>query len=292
MTPATSAPAVGYALASMLIIQVGAAVSTSLFTTIGPAGASWLRLSWAAVIFVAIARPKVWRMRPADLGTAAVLGVVSAGITLLFFEAVARLPLATAVAVEFLGPLAVGLLRPGGRTWPALAFGGVLLVTQPWTGTADLVGIAFALGAAACWGAYILLTQRVADRFSGLDGLAVSMPAAALVATFFGAPAAWPHLDWSLLLVGVGLALLIPVLPYTLELLALRELTTSAFGTLMSLEPAFALVVGAVMLHQIPGVLQGAGILLVTLASFGAARTGSRPAPAAPELEVSSPRSS
>ncbi|MBG6138284.1 EamA family transporter [Longispora fulva] len=280
MTSATATaargPAVGFALASMAIIQVGAAVSTSLFATIGPAGTSWLRLAWAAVVFVAIARPKVWRMRAADLGTAVVLGLVSAGTTLLFFEAVARLPLATAVAVEFLGPLAVGLLRPGGRAWPVLAFGGVLLVTQPWRGTADLVGIGFALGAAACWGAYILLTQRVADAFGGIEGLAVSMPAAAVFAAFFGAPAAWPHLDLKLLLTGLVLALLLPVLPYTLELLALRRLTTSAFGTLMSLEPAFALVVGAAVLHQIPGLVQGAGIALVTAASLGAARSGAR----------------
>ena len=105
---------------------------------------------------------------------------------MLFMAAVARLPLGTASALEFLGPLGVAVARSrGGRTlvWPLLAAVGVVLLTEPWHGGVDLVGVAFALGAAACWAAYILLTQRVGDEVAGLHGLAVSLPVAGLVAT-------------------------------------------------------------------------------------------------------------
>ena len=116
-------------------------------------------------------------------GTA--LGVVTAGVTILFMGAVARLPLGTASALEFLGPLTIAVVRSrgAGRAWALLAAVGVVCLTQPWTGDADPVGVALALGAAVCWAAYILLTQRVGDAVSGLGGLAISMPVAALVAT-------------------------------------------------------------------------------------------------------------
>ena len=126
---------------------------------------------------------------------------------------------------------------------------GVVLLTEPWQGGTDPVGVAFALAAAACWAAYILLTQRVGDQIPGVAGVAVSMPVAGLVASLLVAPGmvgsdVFGSLTWELLLAGLGLAVLLPVVPFTLELLALRRLTTAAFGTLMALEPAFALLVG------------------------------------------------
>ncbi len=205
------------------------------------------------------------------------LGAVSAEMTLTFFEAIARIPLATAVAIEFLGPLSVAVARRSNRwglVWPPLAFAGVLLVTQPWAGLTDPAGIAFALAAGIGWGAYILLTQRIGQRFHGLAGLAISMPAAALVATPVGLAQAAGHLTPVVVLACLGLALLLPVVPYTLELLALRRLDAGTFGTLMSVEPAAALLVGTVMLRQIPGPGQALGIALVTVAAAGAARTG------------------
>ena len=135
--------------------------------------------------------------------------------------------------------------------WPALAAVGVLLLTEPWRGSIDPVGVAFALGAAVCWAAYILLTQRVGDEVTGFRGLAVSMPVAGLLATAGRRPVDLRPAHPGLLLAGLGLAVLLPVVPFCLELLALRRLTTAAFGTLMSLEPAIALVVGLV-LHQVP----------------------------------------
>jgi len=265
------------ALCSIFTVQIGAAASTALFAKIGPAGTAWLRLCWAALIFIAVARPRLSSFHRRDVAAALVLGVVSGGMTLTFFEAIDRIPLATAVAIEFLGPLGVAVLRRSSRwglVWPPLAFAGVLLVTQPWAGLTNAVGIAFALAAGTCWGLYIPLTQRIGQRFHGLAGLAFSMPAAALATTPLGLLQVHGNLTPIVLLACLGLALAVPVIPYTLELLALRRLDAGTFGTLMSVEPAAAALVGAVMLRQIPGWGQALGIALVTIAAIGAARTG------------------
>ena len=225
---------------------------------------------------LAFVRPRRSDFPGRTLAACVVLGVVTGGVTLLFMAAVARLPLGTASALEFLGPLGVAVVRGGrGRLqWPALAAVGVVLLTEPWHGGVDAVGVAYALAAAACWAAYILLTQRVGDEVAGLRGLAVSMPVAAVVATLVVGPSVLGHLTPDLLLVGLGLAVLLPVVPFSLELLALRRLTAAAFGTLMSLEPAVALVVGLVALHQVPGAAAVAGIAFVVAAGVGAERTG------------------
>jgi inner membrane transporter RhtA len=269
------------AIASMLCVQLGLAASVGLFDQIGPEGAAWLRLSWAGVLLLVVVRPRPSGFTRSSLLACVALGVVTAGVTMLFMAAVARLPLGTASALEFLGPLGVAVARGrrGTKLWPALAAVGVLLLTEPWHGGTDTVGIAFALGAAVCWAAYILLTQRVGDEVSGIQGLAVSMPVAGIVATLVAGPSVFGHITWKLLLVGLGLAVLLPVIPFTLELLALRRLTTAAFGTLMSLEPAFAVVVGLVALHQVPGLVPVVGIAFVVTAGIGAERTGARKAP-------------
>jgi len=262
------------ALASVFTVQIGAAASTPVFAQVGPAGTAWLRLCWAALIYTVVARPRPWALPRRDLGGAVLLGAVSGGMTLFFFEAIARIPLASAVAIEFLGPLTVAVLRRSGRwgwVWPPLAFAGVLLITEPWSSSpGDLLGIGLALAAGVCWGLYILLTQFIGDRFHGVGGLAISMPVAALVALPVGLSQASGHLSGSVLLTCLGLALLLPVIPYALELSALRRLRAGTFGTLMSVEPAAALLVGAVMLEQIPRLSQGLGVMLVTVAALGA----------------------
>ena len=174
--------------------------------------------------------------------------------------------------------------------WPLLAGVGVLLLTQPWSGGADPVGVAFALAAACCWAAYILLTQRVGDEVAGIGGLALSMPVAGLTATVVAGPSVFGRITPELLLLGVGLAILLPVIPFTLELLALRRLTTAAFGTLMCLEPAFAMLVGLVALGQVPDELAVVGIGFVVAAGVGAERTGARAMPDEPEPELASER--
>ncbi|MFY0407503.1 EamA family transporter [Solicola sp. PLA-1-18] len=269
------------ALASMTCVQLGLAASVGVSELVGAGGAAWLRLSWAGVLMLVLVRPRPSQFTTRAFWTCVALGVVTAAVTILFMSAVARLPLGTASALEFLGPLAVAVLRGRGATivWPALAAVGVLLLTEPWHGETDLVGVAFALGAACCWAAYILLTQRVGDEVDGVQALGVSMPVAGVVATLVVGPSSLGDVTWPLVLAGLGIAVLLPVVPFTLELLALRRLTTAAFGTLMSLEPAIALVVGLVVLGQVPGPLPVVGIAFVVAAGIGAERTGSRPTP-------------
>ncbi len=281
------------ATASMLCVQLGLAVSVGLIDRIGPEGAAWLRLVWAGLLFLVIGRP--WRIRftRSALVACALLGVSTAAVTLLFMAAVDRLPLGMASALEFLGPLGVAVARGRGTgrfVWPLSAGVGVLLLTEPWSGTADPIGVAFALGAACCWAAYILLTQRVGDEVAGLSGLAISMPVAGLVATLAVGPAVIGRMTPELLVIGIGLAVLLPIVPFTLELLALRRLNTAAFGTLMSLEPAFALLVGLFLLGQVPGLLSVLGIAFVIAAGVGAERTGHREAPLPTDLTTEAPR--
>ena len=281
MPARTARSGAALAAGAMLCVQLGLAASVGLFDRIGPEGAAWLRLAWAAVLLLVLVRPRPSAFTRTGLRACVALGIVTAGLTLFFMAAVARLPLGTASALEFLGPLGVAVVR-GGRgklQWPALAAVGVVLLTEPWHGGADPVGVAFALAAAVCWAAYILLTQRVGDEVAGLRGLAVSMPVAALAATVVVGPSVLGTLTPELVLVGLGLAVLLPVVPFSLELLALRRLTTAAFGTLMSLEPAVALVVGLVALHQVPGPAAVAGIAFVVAAGVGAEPTGRRAAP-------------
>ena len=277
------------AVTSMLCVQVGLALSIGLFDRLGPEGAGWLRLVWAGVLMLALGRPWRLRMSRRALAAAAGLGVGIAGLSLLFMAAVARLPLGTASAVEFLGPLTLAVLHGRGRhrfTWPLLAAVGVVLLTRPWTGESDPVGLAFAGAAAVCWAAYIVLSQRVGDEIAGVRGLSVAMPVAAVVATLAVGPASLGRMTPGLWLVGLALAVLMPVVPFALEMLALQRLTTAAFGTLMSLEPAVALLVGAALLGQVPGPVAVLGMACVVAAGIGAERGGARPAPPEVVAEV------
>ncbi len=268
------------AASSMSCVQLGLALSVHLFGQLGPLGVAGLRLAWAGVMLVVLVRPRLRRFTGQDLLACGALGAVTAALTLLFMLAIARIPLGTASAIEFLGPLAVSLSGPGGsRRWAAPAAIGVVLLTQPWHGGTDPAGLALALASGVCWGAYILLTQHVGDRVAGLTGLAVSLPVAGVIGVLAAAPSL-SRVTWPLLGIVLGLAALNPVVPLTLEFLALRRLTASAFGTLMSLEPAIALLAGLLVLGQVPGALSAAGIILVVIAGIGATRSGGRePAP-------------
>ena len=268
------------ALVAMTSVQLGLAVSVGLVGVIGVTGAAWLRLSVAALVLLAVVRPRRAHFPRGSLGTTLALGVATGGITLLFMAAIERLPLGTASALEFLGPLGVAVVRGRGasRLFPLLALIGVLLLTEPWSGNVDPLGVAFALGAAVCWAAYIVLTQRAGDAVAGLSALAVSLTVAALVATvatLVASPSAMA-LTPEIVMIGVGAAILLPLVPYVLEMLALRRLTTAAFGTLMALEPAIALLVGLVALGQVPSALAVTGIGFVVAAGIGAERTGAR----------------
>jgi inner membrane transporter RhtA len=271
------------AVAAMLSVQLGSALSVDVIATVGPAGTAWLRLTLGALVFLALARPPLRTIRRHDLPTLLGLGVATGLVSVTFLAAIERIPLGTAVAVEFLGPLSVAALRSGSRralAWPALALLGVVLLTEPWLGEVDPAGLGFAALAATGWGVYILLTQRMGDRFTGITGLSITVPIAAATAAVLGVPQATGHVTPGVLAAAAGLALLLPVLPYALELLALRHLTPTAFGTLMALEPAIGVLLGLLVLHQTPSTVQLVGIMLVVLAGAAAQHGGRRPAAA------------
>jgi inner membrane transporter RhtA len=272
-------PAWTLAVVAMLSVQVGSALSTHLFATAGAAGTAWLRLTAGAVIFLAISRPRVRELTRSDAGAVLALGIATGLVTVAFLSAIERIPLGTAVAIEFLGPLCVAVFhRPDPRRliWPALALAGVILLTEPWLGAIDPVGVILAALAGCGWATYIVLTQRVGGRLAGLRGLSLTIPIAAMTAAVVGIPQAAGHLGWEVLAAATGLAILMPVLPMSLELLALRRLTTGAFGTLMALEPALGLLLGFALLSQVPGTIQVIGVALVVVAGVGAERSGHR----------------
>ncbi|MBX4955286.1 EamA family transporter [Rhizobium lentis] len=261
-------------LLSMSSIQFGAALSSSAITTYGPAGASWLRLAFAAIILAVVVRPRIVSYNRAQWTSALVLGATTALMTMSFFAAIERIPLGLAVAIDFLGPLSVATIGYGlsrRLVWPLIAALGVLALAHDgdgWVG--DVAGILFALGAGTGWAIYIVLTKKIGASFKGLEGLSMSLVVAALVATPFGFVGAVPKLDAYGLIEMAGLAVLVPLLPYTLELIALRRMPTASFGILMSLEPAIAAIAGFVILVQPMTLLQMAGTALVVAASAGA----------------------
>ena len=277
--PRLPVPAWVLAVAAMTSVQLGSALSVPLISVVGPAGTAWLRLSMGAVIFLILARPPLRQVRRTDLPALLGLGVATGMVTMSFLAAIERIPLGTAVAIEFLGPLTVAAVRSHSRralAWPALAAVGVVLLTEPWQGTINLAGVGFALLAAVGWGTYIVLTQRIGDRFDGISGLSLTIPIAALTAAVFGIPQAAGHITPQVLLAALGLALLLPVLPFALELLALRHMNPAAFGTLMAVEPALGVTLGLLVLNQVPTGSQIFGIILVVLAGTAAQLTGGR----------------
>lgn len=277
----------------MSSVQTGAGISSFLFTRFGPAGTAWLRLTWAAVLLWMFARPRMRGRDSREAASALLLGAVSGLLTLLYFEAVVRIPLGTATALEFLGPLGVavaGLRRRVDILWPLAAAVGVMALTRPWSGAVNLAGVCFALGAALGWAGYIMLTKRVGSQFTGLGGLAVSMLAAAAVtAPFANLPGVLRHADPRSIALSLGAAILLPVLPYSAEMIALRSLSTAAFGTLMSLEPAIGTLVGFLLLSQRPSWPQALGVVLVTFAGVGAVRSEAHTAAQAAALAAAAP---
>jgi inner membrane transporter RhtA len=277
------APGIALAVASMTTIQLGAALSEPMLDEIGAAGTVALRLGLAALILWPFARPRLRGRTREDLGAAVALGACSGLLTLAFFEAIDRIPLGVAVTIEFLGPLGVALagsrrLRDVG--WVVAAGAGVALLTlgdgagEP----LELAGVCFALVSGACWAGYILLTKRVGARWPGLEGLSVSLAVAALITLPVGVAGAGADLvSLELLIAGVGLALLIPLMPYVFELIALRRLPTGLFGVIMSLEPAIAALLGFLILGQGLAASGLVAIALVSVASAGATLSAREP---------------
>ncbi|MFJ2907558.1 EamA family transporter [Streptomyces sp. NPDC087212] len=283
-SPSTSDPGrrgalgpVGLVLAGGISVQFGAALAVTLMPRAGASGVVTLRLLFAALVLLVICRPRLRGHSRADWGTVVVFGITMAAMNGLFYQAVDRIPLGAAVTLEVLGPLALSVFasrRALNAIWAVLALAGVFLLGGGDFGALDAIGVAYALAAGAMWATYILFSARTGRRFPQADGLALAMGVAALVFLPLGVIGSGAKLlEPTTLLLGAGVAVLSSVLPYTLELLALRRLPASTFAVMMSLEPAIAAAAGFLILHQALSATQALAIAFVIAASMGAVRT-------------------
>jgi inner membrane transporter RhtA len=271
-------PAPALVLLGIVSVQLGSALAKNLFGEVGSFGAVALRLFFAATLLMLWWRPSL-RMDRRTWAIVLSYGVILGLMNLSFYSALARIPLGIAVTIEFLGPLAVALL--GSRRWldafwAVLAAGGVVLLMEG-GGELDPVGVLFALAAGVFWGLYILVGAALGRHTTEGNGLALGMTVAALVAVPVGVADAGTALiqPW-VLAAGLGVALLSSVIPYSLDLEALRRLPARVFGILMSLEPAMAALIGLVVLGESLLLSQWVAVLCVVVASAGATR-GARP---------------
>ena len=271
-------PAPALVLLGIVSVQVGSALAKNLFSEVGSLGTVALRLFFAAAVLTLLWRPSLGM----DRRTWTVVlsyGVILGLMNLSFYLALARLPLGIAVTIEFLGPIAVALA--GSRRWldafwAVLAGGGVVLLMEG-GGDLDLLGVLFALAAGTFWGLYILVGAALGRHTTEGNGLALGMAVAALVAVPVGvADSGTALMQPGVLVAGLGVALLSSVIPYSLDLEALRKIPPRVFGILMSLEPAMAALIGLIVLQESLHWSQWIAVLCVVAASAGATR-GARP---------------
>ncbi|MET0233076.1 MAG: EamA family transporter [Kibdelosporangium sp.] len=268
-------PPTAQVLLGIVSVQIGAALAKQLFGTVGSSGTVALRIFFAAAVLLLVWRPSL-RMDRRKWAVVLGYGVVLGLMNVFFYMSLARIPLGIAVTVEFLGPLAVALA--GSRRWldalwALLAGGGVVLLTEG-SANLDKLGLLFALIAGVCWGGYILLGSALGKQTTEGSGLAVAMAVAALVVVPIGVVESGTSLltPW-ILVVGAGVALLSSVIPYSLELEALRRIPPRVFGVLMSMEPAVAALIGLVVLGEALHAQQWVAVLCVVAASAGATRS-------------------
>ncbi len=275
------APSGALVVSAIASVQFGAAIAATLFHRVGPAGAVLLRLASAAVVLLALRAPRVRGRTRSELRLACLFGVILAGMNLSFYEALHRIPLGIAVAIEFVGPLAVAVAGSRRRVdllWILLAAAGILALTRGRAHGLDGLGLLLALTAGGLWGAYILVNARLGQAFEGASGLALALSVAALLAIPAGIADGGTHLlEPRSLALGAAVGVLSSAIPYSFEVEALRRIAAPVFGVLMSLEPAVAALAGFLVLGQGLGARTMLGIALVIAASVGASR---RPATA------------
>ncbi|SFN00279.1 inner membrane transporter RhtA [Streptomyces sp. cf124] len=269
---------VGLVLAGGISVQFGGALAVTLMPRAGALGVVTLRLTVAALVMLVICRPRLRGHSRTDWGTVIAFGVTMAAMNGLFYQALARIPLGLAVTLEVLGPLTLSVLasrRALNGVWAGLALCGVFLLGKGGgVGGLDPLGIAFALAAGLAWALYIVFSARTGRRFPQADGLALAMAVAAVLFLPLGIVESGGRLvEPTTLALGAAVAVLSSVLPYTLELVALRRLPASTFAILMSLEPAIAATAGFLILDQALTTVEALAIALVIGASMGAVRT-------------------
>ncbi|MFJ9557573.1 EamA family transporter [Nocardiopsis sp. NPDC101807] len=278
-TAAEAIPPVWLVMVSIVSVQTGAGVAKNLFEELPPAAVVWLRLLTSAVLLVLLVRPALRARSRTDWLVVVGYGVALAMMNFLIYQAFARIPLGIAVTIEYLGPLAIAILGSRRRIdllWAGLAGLGVVALGLE-SGSMDPLGLLFAVLAAVAWAGYILLSAATGQRFSGASGLAF----ASVVGVVIMAPAGIAEggaalLDWRLLLFGLVVGVLSSIVPYTLELNALRRMPPRVFGVLMSLQPAAAAVVGLVLLGELLSLWQWFAVGCVIVASAGSTRTSAR----------------
>ncbi len=264
----------GLALGSMLCVQLGAAVAVPVMVRHGSFGITAERLVCAALVMLVLVRPNFAGFDRRQWIAAMALGTTMALMTMSYFEAVTRIPIGPAITIDFLGPLAVAVVALKG--WakfalPLLAAFGVLAIClghQGWL--FDPIGMLFALAAACGWAGYIILMRHVGRLFSQQQGLSLSFVAAATVALPLAFAIEPSELSLAQLPAAAGLAVLTPLIPFSLEMMALRRMDMGAFSILMSLEPALGAIFGYLIMGQTLSAQQIIGILAVMIASVGA----------------------
>ena len=268
-----------YIVGSGLIQYVGAALAVVAFASVEPASVAWWRVVTGAVVLLAWKRP--WRggLTRSDLAISALFGVVILTMNSSFYEAIARIPLGTAVSIEFIGPVAVAVIR--GRGWrprvaAVLAFAGVACIgglALDLSVASVRVGVAWIVLAALAWSAYIVVGQRASSTRDGVTNLALGCAWGSLFfAPILGPGAMVATTSWKLIAIVVGVGLLSTAIPYSFEAIAMRRLAASTFALFAAILPATSALVGAVMLHQIPGVFELIGLVLVSVAVWLASR--------------------
>jgi inner membrane transporter RhtA len=276
--------AVAMVVGGIVSVQCGSALATKLFDRIGPEGAVFLRTSFAAVILLALARPTMAMIRQAGLRDVFLFGLTFVGMNVFFYAALDHISLGAAVTLEFIGPLGVAILGSRRRLdllWALLAAAGIVLLSDG-LGPDGLfsIGAVFALVAGFSWGAYILLNARVGAALPGRGALAVAVSIAAVLTAPIGiAEGGSELLAPAVLAVGLAVGIISSVIPYSLELEALRRLPHAVFGVLMSLEPAVAALIGFIALSQGMEAVEVVAIALVVGASAGALRSVGAPSP-------------
>lgn len=265
-------------LVGILSVQFGAVVSKGQFGEIPPVGMVFLRLLNSSLILLALVRPRLGGRSVTDWRPVLGLGFALGAMNWAFYESFARIPLGAAVTIEFAGPLllaAVGSRRPRDLVWVGLAALGIILFGVGPT-KLDALGFGLALLAGGCWALYVVSTAATGRRWPGVEGLAVASTIATLAIAPFAVVAAGDRLlDPRLLALGALVGVLSSVVPYSLEMVALRTLPPRVFGILMSLEPAAAALAAAVLLSEWLTPLQLLAMACVTAASVGAVRPAS-----------------
>lgn len=276
-----AALAPGLVVVGLACQEVGASIAVLLFPAMGSLGVVMLRLVFAALVLMVIVRPSLRRVDAAGWRSIVAFGVVLATMNGLFYLALERLPLGVTVTIEVLGPLTLSIVmarRAAAWLWAIAALAGVAALGGGGWDRLDPWGVVFALGAAASWAGYILASASTGRRVPGFNGLALAMSIGALLSLPFGiADAGAALLRPELLALGFGVAMLSSMIPYGIELLALRRMPASVFSVLMSLGPATASIAGFLLLGQRMNPVEVVGIALVIAASMGAVLTAPRP---------------